>query len=69
VKHSDQRISEEESGQEQAAGKKRGQTARRSRLRRSATREATRDPGLSDAEKTPGSGMTSDGDESEAPSG
>jgi hypothetical protein len=69
VKHSRHGISKDDMGQEQPADKKRAQTAHHSHPKKSATREATRDPKLSDAEKTPGSGMTSDDDGSEAPSG
>ena len=68
MKHSRHGISKDQMGQEQPADKKRAQTAQR-RPKKSPTREATRDPRLSDAAKTPGSGMTPDDDESEAPSG
>jgi hypothetical protein len=58
----------DEKGQEQPADKSRAQSAQKSDPRKSATREATRDPKLNDAEKTPGSGMTPD-DGGDAPTG
>jgi hypothetical protein len=58
----------DDKGQEQPADKARAQTAHKSDPRKSATREATRDPGLSDAEKTPGSGMAPN-DRGDAPTG
>jgi hypothetical protein len=58
----------DEKGQEQPADKSRAQSVQKSDPRKSATREATRDPKLNDAEKTPGSGMTPD-DGGDAPTG
>jgi hypothetical protein len=58
----------DDKGQEQPTDKARAQTARTSDPRKSVTREATRDPKLNDAEKTPGSGMVPD-DQGSAPSG
>lgn len=55
-------------GEEQPTDKSRAQSAHKSDPRKSATREATRDPKLNDAEKTPGSGITPD-DQGEAPTG
>jgi hypothetical protein len=69
VKHSSQGIVRDQRGEDQPTDKERAQTAPRSDARKSASREATRDPKLSDSEKTPGSGMTSDDDQSGAPSG
>ena len=66
MKRSDQGIAEEQMGRKRPADKKPAQPPH---PKKSATREATRDPTLSDAEKTPGSGMTPDDDASEAPSG
>jgi hypothetical protein len=61
-------IARDQQAQEQPTDKKRAQTAHHSDPKRSASREATRDPKLSDAERTPGSGMTPD-DSGDAPSG
>lgn len=69
AKHSSHGINKDGMGQEQPVDKKRAQTVHRSDPDKGASREATRDPKLSDAEKTPGSGMTSDDDQGEAPSG
>ena len=55
-------------GEEQPADKERAQTAHKTDPNKSASREATRDPKLTDAEKTPGSGMTPD-ERTDAPSG
>ena len=57
-----------ERGAEQPADKDRAQTAHRTDPKRSVSREATRDPKLIEAEKTPGSGMVPD-DKGSAPSG
>jgi hypothetical protein len=54
--------------EEQPTDKDRAQNVHRSDPNKSVSREATRDPRLSDAEKTPGSGMTPD-DSGDAPSG
>ena len=58
----------DEKGQEQPADKARAQSAHKTDPRKSATREATRDPKLNDAEKTPGSGMAPN-DRGDAPTG
>lgn len=55
-------------GEEQPAGKDRAQTAPKADPNKSVSREATRDPKLNDAEKTPGSGMTPN-DHGDAPTG
>lgn len=68
ARHSSHGIARDEMAQEQPVDKKRAQTAHRSDPKNSATREATRDPRLNDAEKTPSSGMTPD-DDGGAPSG
>jgi hypothetical protein len=57
-----------EKGQEQPVDKDRAQTAHKTDPKKSVSREATRDPKLNDAEKTPGSGMTPD-DKGDAPTG
>ena len=66
--HSSHGIARDRQGQEQPVDRKRAQTAHQSDPKKSASHEATRDPKLSDAEKTPGSGMTPD-DSGDAPSG
>jgi hypothetical protein len=66
-KHSDHGIARERA-EEQPADKKRAQTAHHSNPNKSASHEATRDPKLNDAEKTPGSGMSPD-DSGDAPTG
>ncbi len=66
--HTNHGIVRDEKGQEQPADKARAQTAHETDRRKSATREATRDPKLNDAEKTPGSGMAPN-DEGDAPTG
>jgi len=63
-----QGIVRDEKGQEQPADKQRAQTTHKSDPGKSVSREATRDPKLNDAEKTPGSGMTPN-DRSDAPTG
>jgi hypothetical protein len=68
VNRSDQGIVKNQRGEEQPADKDRAQTAHKSDPKKSVSREATRDPRLNDAEKTPGSGMASD-DKGDAPSG
>ena len=65
---SDHGIVKDDKAQEQPADPKRAQTAHRSHPGKSGSREATRDPKLNDAEKTPGSGMTFD-DRGSAPTG
>jgi hypothetical protein len=56
MKHSGHGIVKDKQGQEQPADKKRAQTAHQSDPNRSTSHEGTRDPALSDAEKTSGSG-------------
>jgi hypothetical protein len=68
ARHSSHGIAKDDKAQEQPIDKKRAQTAHRSDPKKSATHEATRNPKLNDAEKTPGSGMTPE-DEGGAPSG
>ncbi|HEY2246234.1 MAG TPA: hypothetical protein VGH70_02195 [Bradyrhizobium sp.] len=65
---SDQGIVRNQRGEEQPADKDRAQAAHKTDPKKSVSREATRDPKLNDAEKTPGSGMTPD-DKGGAPSG
>lgn len=60
MRHSGHGMTKDEQGQEEPTDKARAQTAPRTHPDKSATREATRDPKLNDAEKTPGSGMTPD---------
>ncbi|UGY19336.1 hypothetical protein [Bradyrhizobium septentrionale] len=66
--HSNHGIVKDDKGQEQPADKERAQTAQKTDPRKSPTREATRDPKLNDAGKTPGSGMTPD-DSGDPPTG
>jgi hypothetical protein len=54
--------------EEQPADRRRAQTVHKADPNRSASREATRDPDLNDAEKTPGSGMAPD-ESGDAPTG
>ncbi len=68
MKHSDHGIVKNHNGEEQPADKRRAQTVHQAEPRKSVSREATRDPRLSDANKTPGSGMVPD-DEGGAPTG
>jgi hypothetical protein len=58
--HSSQGVVKDQKGQEQPADKKRAQTAHKTDPKRSVSREATRDPKLSDANKTPGAGAVPD---------
>lgn len=58
--NSGQGIVRDERGQEQPADKQRAQTAAKTDPKGSVSREATRDPKLTDAEKTPGSGAVPD---------
>ncbi len=68
MRHSDHGIRKEK-GEEQPADKERAQTAHKTDTgKKPVSREATRDPRLTDREKTPGSGMTSD-DRGDAPTG
>jgi hypothetical protein len=66
--HSDHGIRKDEQAQDQPTDKRRAQTGHTSHPDKSASHEATRDPKLNDAEKTPGSGMTPD-DRGGAPTG
>lgn len=66
--HSNQGIVKDDKGQEQPADKERAQAAHKTDPHHSKTPEATRDPKLNDASKTPGSGMTAD-DRGDAPTG
>jgi hypothetical protein len=66
--HSSQGIVRDKKGEEQPADKKRAQTVHKTDSEHSVSREATRDPRLTDANKTPGSGMTPD-DSGDAPTG
>ncbi len=68
MKHSDHGIVKNRKGEEQPADKSRAQTAHRSNPDKSVSREATRDPKLTDADRTPGSGMAPN-DEGDAPTG
>ena len=68
MSRSDHGIVRNERGEEQPADKDRAQTAHKTDPKKSVSREATRDPKLNDAEKTPGSGMVPD-DKGDAPSG
>ena len=58
--HSSQGIVKDKKGQEQPADKERAQTAHKTDRDGSVSREATRDPKLSDASKTPGAGTVPD---------
>lgn len=58
--HSSQGIVKDEKGQEQPADKRRAQTAHKTGSKGSVSKEATRDPKLSDVSKTPGSGTVPD---------
>ena len=62
MRHSDQGVVKDKTGQEQPADKSRAQTVHKADPRKSVSREATRDPKLNDAEKTPGSGTAPDDD-------
>jgi hypothetical protein len=66
--HSDHGIAKDDKAQEQPTDRKRAQTAHKSQAGKSVSHEATRDPKLNDAEKTPGSGMAPD-DRGGAPTG
>jgi hypothetical protein len=68
MSRSDQGIVRNQRGEDQPADKDRAQTAHKTDAKQSVSREATRDPKLNDAEKTPGSGMTPD-DKGDAPTG
>ncbi|MEN3351599.1 MAG: hypothetical protein V7632_5234 [Bradyrhizobium sp.] len=66
--HSNHGIVKDDKAQEQPADKQRAQNAHKTGSETSRQREATRDPKLSDPDKTPGSGMTPD-DKDGAPTG
>jgi hypothetical protein len=66
--HSNHGIARDQQGQEQPTDKARAQKVHKSDPKNSSSREATRDPKLNDAEKTPGSGMVPD-DHGGAPTG
>lgn len=68
MSHSSQGVTRDQKGEEQPADKERAQTVHRSDPRKSASREATRDPKLNDVEKTPGSGTVPD-DRGDPPTG
>lgn len=68
MSHSDQGIVKDKQAAEQPRDKQRAQTTHKAEPKGSPSREATRDPHLSDGSKTPGSGMTPD-DSGDAPSG
>ena len=65
--YSDHGIVKNDMAEEQPADKKRAQAAHHSDPKKSATHEATRDPKLNDASKTPGSGATADEDGARRP--
>ncbi len=66
--HSNQGIVRDKRAEEQPRDKARAQTVHKSGSEGSPSKEATRDPKLNDAEKTPGSGMGPD-DSDGAPTG
>jgi len=66
--HFSQGIVRDKRGEEQPADKKRAQAVHKTEPKHSVSKEATRDPKLSDASKTPGSGMAPD-DDGDAPTG
>jgi hypothetical protein len=66
--HSNHGIARDRQAQDQPADKARAQAVHKSDPKQSNSHEATRDPKLNDAEKTPGSGMTPD-DGGDAPTG
>jgi hypothetical protein len=66
--HSSQGIVRDQKGEEQPTDKRRAQTAQKTGSRHSVSKEATRDPKLTDASKTPGSGMAAE-DDGDAPTG
>jgi hypothetical protein len=55
MNRSDQGVVKDEKGQEQPADKQRAQTVHKADPKHSVSREATHDPKLSDANRTPGS--------------
>jgi hypothetical protein len=58
--HSNHGIVRDHQAQDQPADKARAQAVHKSDPKKSVSHEATRDPKLNDAEKTPGSGMAPD---------
>jgi len=66
--HSNQGIVRDRRGEEQPADKERAEAKHQSDSPRAVSREATRDPKLSNSSKTPGSGMVPD-DSGDAPTG
>lgn len=66
--HSGQGIIRDKRGEEQPADKQRAQTVHKTEPGHSVSGEATRDPKLNDASKTPGSGMAPD-DSGDPPTG
>ena len=66
--HSDHGITRDARAEDQPRDKKRAQTVHKAESKGSASKEATRDPKLNDAGKTPGSGMGPD-DSGDAPTG
>ncbi|HEV2159255.1 hypothetical protein [Bradyrhizobium sp.] len=66
--HSDHGIVKDKRAEDQPRDKQRAQTAHKTDQKGSPTREATRDPKLSDNAKTPGSGVMPD-DSGGAPTG
>lgn len=59
--HSDHGIVKDKRAEEQPRDKKRAQSVHKTDPKSSPSREATRDPRLSDDSKTPGSGVMPDG--------
>jgi hypothetical protein len=66
--HSNHGIAGDRQAQDQPTDEARAQAVHKSDPKKSVSREATRNPKLNDAEKTPGSGMTPD-DDGSAPTG
>ncbi|MBR0709750.1 hypothetical protein [Bradyrhizobium liaoningense] len=66
--HSDHGIVRDKRAEEQPRDKKRAQTVHKTDPKGSPSREATRDPDLTDKNKTPGSGVMPD-DSGDAPTG
>ena len=68
MSQSNQGIVRDKRGEEQPADKRRAQTVHKTEPEGSPSKEATRDPKLNDASKTPGSGMTPN-ESGDAPTG
>ena len=66
--HSDHGIVKDKRAEDQPRDKQRAQTVHKTNQDNSPSREATRDPRLSDQSKTPGSGVMPD-DSGDAPTG